>query len=97
MNRFKPQSLTVRFGLEAVFQIGGGENRALASENVTVIVGFEATTQIVRYPSMMSNASCQRTTRPVEGDGKCAVHIKVDVSQKRPNNSRLDLPACAES
>jgi hypothetical protein len=34
MNRFKPQSLTIRFGLQAVFQIGGGENRALASENV---------------------------------------------------------------
>ena len=48
MNRFKPQSLTIRFGLRAVFQIGGGENRALASENVTVIAGFEAATQIVR-------------------------------------------------
>jgi hypothetical protein len=48
MNRFKPQSMTIRFGLQAVFQIGGGENRALASENVTVIVGFEAVTQVVR-------------------------------------------------
>jgi hypothetical protein len=34
MNRFKPQSMTIRVGLQAVFQIGGGENRALASENV---------------------------------------------------------------
>jgi hypothetical protein len=49
------------------------------------------------YASIKSNASCQRTTRAVEGEGKCAVHISVDVSQKRPNNSRLELPACAES
>jgi hypothetical protein len=49
------------------------------------------------YASMKSNASCQRTTRAVDGEGKCAVHISVDVSQKRPNNSRLDFPAWAES
>jgi hypothetical protein len=42
---------------------------------------------------MKSNASRQRTTRAVYGDGKCAVHISVDVSQKRPNNSRLDTAA----
>ena len=49
------------------------------------------------YASMKSNASFQRTTRPVDGEGKCAVHISVDVSQKRPNNSRRDFPASAES
>src|SRR5260370_38219703 len=41
------------------------------------------------YASMKSNASCQRTTPAVDGDGKCAVHISVDVSQKRPKNCRL--------
>src|ERR1700730_3118764 len=46
--------------------------------------------------SMRSNESGQRTTRAVNGEGKCAVHISVDVSQKRPNNSRLDSPACFE-
>src|SRR5882762_4308296 len=49
------------------------------------------------YASIKSNASFQRTTRAVDGEGKCAVHISVDVSQKRPNNSRLETPACAES
>jgi hypothetical protein len=38
---FKPQRLTIRFGLHAVFRIGGGKNRALASDNVTVIAGFD--------------------------------------------------------
>jgi hypothetical protein len=36
------QSLKIRFGLHAVFRIGGGKNRALASENVAVIAGFDA-------------------------------------------------------
>src|SRR4029078_7594000 len=49
------------------------------------------------YTSIKSNASFQRTTRAVDGDGKCAVQISVDVSQKRPNNSRLDPPARGES
>ena len=49
------------------------------------------------YASTKSNESFQRTTRAVEGEGKCAVHISVDVSQKRPNNWRRDTPAIAES
>jgi hypothetical protein len=49
------------------------------------------------YASMKSNASFQRTTRAIEGEGKCAVHISVEVSQKRPNNFRRDSPASAES
>ena len=42
-------------------------------------------------------ASSQRVTRPVEGDGKWAVHRRVEVSQKRPNSSRRVRPAWAES
>jgi hypothetical protein len=49
------------------------------------------------YASMKSKLSRQRTTRALEGEGKCAVHISVDVSQKRLNNSRLDFPASPES
>jgi len=45
---------------------------------------------------MKSNAFCQRTTRAVDGEGKCAVHIRVELSQKRPNNCRLDSQANAE-
>jgi len=49
------------------------------------------------YRSTISNASRQGTTRPVDGEGKCAVQKSVGVSQKRPNNSRRDCPACPES
>src|SRR5438270_4815987 len=42
------------------------------------------------YTSTISNASRQRTTQPLDGEGKCAVHNSVGVSQKRPNNSRRD-------
>ena len=49
------------------------------------------------YQSTISNASRQRTTRPVDGEGKCAVQKSVGVSQKRPNSSRRDCPACPES
>jgi hypothetical protein len=49
------------------------------------------------YTSIKSNASFERTTRAVDGDGKCAVHMRVDVSQKRPNKSRRDAAACPES
>jgi hypothetical protein len=49
------------------------------------------------YTSTKSNASRHRTTRAVDGDGRCAVHMTVDVSQKRPNSFRLVSPACAES
>ena len=49
------------------------------------------------YTSIKSNASFQRTTRAVDGDGKCDVQISDDVSQKRPNNSRLYTPARGES
>ena len=33
------------------------------------------------YPSTNSNALRQRTTRPMEGEGKCAVQTRVEVSQ----------------
>jgi hypothetical protein len=46
---------------------------------------------------MNSNASCQRTMRPTEGEGKCAVHIKVPLSQNRSKSSRRVSPACRES
>ena|SRR6266436_2706794 len=49
------------------------------------------------HAATKSNASRQRTTRPVEGEGKCAVHMRVEVSQKRPNSSRREAPACCES
>ena len=35
--------------------------------------------------------------RPVDGAGKCAVHINVDVSQKRPKSVRRVRPANSES
>ena len=50
-----------------------------------------------RHVGLKSKESFQRTKRPAEGEGKCAVHIRVEVSQKRPNNSRRERPACAES
>jgi hypothetical protein len=43
------------------------------------------------------NPSPQRDMRPMDGEGKCAMHIKVEVSQNRSNTSRLDTPACLES
>ena len=49
------------------------------------------------HAAAKSKASRQRTTRPVDGEGKWAVHMSVEVSQKRPNSSRRDIPACLES
>jgi hypothetical protein len=46
---------------------------------------------------LKSKASFQRTKRPREGEGKCAVHMMVELSQRRPNSSRRDCPACVES
>ena len=42
---------------------------------------------------LKSKASCQRVRRPVEGEGKCAAQMWVEVSQKRPNRERRDRPA----
>ena len=44
-----------------------------------------------------SNASCHWTIRPHDGEGKCAVHIRVEVSHMRPKSSRRETPACLES
>ena len=52
---------------------------------------------LAAHAAAKSNASRQRTTRPVDGEGKCAVHMSVELSQKRPNSSRRDRPACAKS
>src|SRR5207244_3842268 len=41
--------------------------------------------------------SPQRVIRPVDGEGKCAMHISVDESQRRPNTFRRDSPACLGS
>ena len=41
--------------------------------------------------ALKSNASSQRTMRPLDGEGKCAVHTRVEVSQKRPNSLRDDM------
>ena len=46
------------------------------------------------HSTLKSNASSQRTMRPLDGEGKCAVHMRVEVSQKRPNSSRRDSPDC---
>ena len=43
------------------------------------------------------NPSPQRDMRPTDGEGKCAMHINVGVSQKRSNSARLETPACLES
>jgi hypothetical protein len=50
-----------------------------------------------RHAGLKSKASFQRTKRPREGEGKCAVHMMVELSQRLPNSSRRDRPACAES
>jgi hypothetical protein len=47
---FKLQVLTIRFGLHAVFRIGGGKNRALASDNVTVVAGFDTAAALSNVP-----------------------------------------------
>jgi uncharacterized protein YndB with AHSA1/START domain len=46
---------------------------------------------------ILIDALYQRTERPVDGEGKCAVHMSVAVSQKRPNSSRRVSAACLES
>jgi len=46
------------------------------------------------HSTLKSNASSRRTMRPLDGEGKCAVHMRVEVSQKRPNSSRRDTPDC---
>src|ERR1051325_1750455 len=38
----------------------------------------------------------QRLIWPEDGDGKCAVQTKVDVSHRQPNSLRRDSPACSE-
>ena len=44
-----------------------------------------------------SKVSPRRTIRPVDGDGKCAVHISVEVSQTRSNSVRRVSAACLAS
>ena len=41
--------------------------------------------------------SPQRVMRPTDGEGKCAVHISVGVSTKRPNSSRRVWAPCLPS
>lgn len=43
------------------------------------------------------NPSSHRVSLPVDGAGKCAVQIRVGVSQKRSNMARRVRPAIAES
>ena len=45
-------------------------------------------------PGMTLKPSSQRAIRPMDGEGKCTVHNRVELSQKRSSILRLDSPAC---
>jgi hypothetical protein len=51
----------------------------------------------IPHTSTIRKPSPQRVMRPVEGEGKWAIHIRVGVSHTRENSSRRETPACLES
>ena len=45
-------------------------------------------TECQAHIATKSNASRRRTRRPMQGEGKCAMHSRVAVSQRAPNRFR---------